>query len=119
MTITVETFLVVALAFAVFAAVMTVGSSVVLGIGYERLRHGFETIRKQTGFFSDQIYQLDQRVDTLERNDGQPLRPATTEQTDTPDNHIHAPKDSPGVLVASKAEAMLLEGDFRTGMRLH
>ena len=119
MTITVATCLVVALAFAVFAAVMTVGSSVVLGIGYERLRHGFETIRKQTGFFSDQIYQLDQRVDTLERNDGQPLRPATTEQTDAPDNHIHASKDSPGVLVASKAEAMLLEGDFRTGMRLH
>ena len=67
MTIAVETYLVVALAFAVFSAVIALGSSLVLGIGFERLRAGFETVKNQTGFFSDSIHNLDQRVDSLQK----------------------------------------------------
>ncbi|MDB5492497.1 MAG: hypothetical protein JWO78_2346 [Micavibrio sp.] len=64
-----QTCLIVALSFAVFSAVATVGASLALGIGFERLRAGYEVIRKQSGYFSDQIYKLDKRVDTLERSD--------------------------------------------------
>lgn len=67
MTIAVETYLVVALAFAVFAAVTALGSSLVLGAGFERLRAGFEIIKSQTGFFSDAIHQLDKRMDGTEK----------------------------------------------------
>lgn len=67
MTIAVETYLVVALAFAVFAAVTALGSSLVLGAGFERLRAGFEIIKSQTGFFSDAIHKLDKRVDATEK----------------------------------------------------
>jgi hypothetical protein len=67
MTITVETYLVVALAFAVFAAVTALGSSLVLGIGFERLRAGFEIIKSQTGFFSSAIHGLDKRMDAVEK----------------------------------------------------
>ena len=63
MDVSVETYLVVALAFAVFSAVTAIGSSLVLGIGFERLRAGFEVVRKQTGYFSDAIYTLEKRVD--------------------------------------------------------
>lgn len=67
MTIAVETYLVVALAFAVFSAVVALGSSLVLGIGFERLRAGFEVVKKQTGFFSESIRTLDKRVDGVEK----------------------------------------------------
>lgn len=63
MEASVETYLVVALAFAVFSAVTAIGSSLVLGIGFERLRAGFEVVRKQTGYFSDAIFTLEKRVD--------------------------------------------------------
>lgn len=63
MEVSVETYLVVALAFAVFSAVTAIGSSLVLGIGFERLRAGFEIVRKQTGYFSDAIFTLEKRVD--------------------------------------------------------
>ncbi len=63
MDVSVETYLVVALAFAVFSAVTAIGSSLVLGIGFERLRAGFEVVRKQTGYFSDAIFTLEKRVD--------------------------------------------------------
>lgn len=69
MTIAVETYLVVALAFAVFAAVTALGSSLVLGAGFERLRAGFELIKSQTGFFSDAIHKLDKRLDSAEKQD--------------------------------------------------
>ena len=69
MTITAETYLVVALAFAVFAAVTALGSSLVLGAGFERLRAGFEIIKSQTGFFSDAIHGLDKRLDSAEKQD--------------------------------------------------
>ncbi len=67
MTIGVETCLVVAMAFAVFAAITALGSSLVLGIGFERLRAGFEVIKSQSGFFSDAIHKLDNRVDSVEK----------------------------------------------------
>jgi hypothetical protein len=67
MELNVETLLVVALAFAVFAAVASIGSSLVLGVGFERLRAGFEIVRKQSAYFSDAIYQLDHRVNELEK----------------------------------------------------
>ncbi len=63
MDVSVETYLVIALAFAVFSAVTAIGSSLVLGIGFERLRAGFEVVRKQTGYFSDAIFTLEKRVD--------------------------------------------------------
>lgn len=69
----VETYVVVSMAFAVFAAVSAVGSAIVLGIGYERLRSGLERVRegldligRQTGFFSTSLHRLEQRVETLE-----------------------------------------------------
>lgn len=67
MTLSVETCLVVALAFAVFAAVAAIGSSLVLGIGFERLRASFEVVKKQSGYFSDAIFRLDHRVEILEK----------------------------------------------------
>lgn len=67
MTLSVEALLVVSLLMAVFAAVSTVGTSLFLGAGFERLRAGFEHIRKQTAFFSDAIHKLDGRVDGLEK----------------------------------------------------
>jgi hypothetical protein len=67
MELNVETCLVVALAFAVFAAVSAIGSSLVLGIGFERLRASFEVVKKQSGYFSDAIFRLDHRVDMLEK----------------------------------------------------
>jgi chromosome segregation ATPase len=51
---------------AVFAAVAAVGTSLVLGAGFERLRSGFEIVRKQTGFFSDAIHKLEQKVEVVD-----------------------------------------------------
>lgn len=67
MELNVETCLVVALAFAVFAAVSAIGSSLVLGIGFERLRASFEVVKKQSGYFSDSLFRLDHRVELLEK----------------------------------------------------
>ncbi len=66
MSISAETYIVISLMFAVFAAVAAVGTSVVLGAGFERLRAGFEVVRRQSGFFADAIYKLDQRTQKLD-----------------------------------------------------
>lgn len=66
MTVSAETYIVISLMFAVFAAVAAVGTSVVLGAGFERLRAGFELVKRQSGFFSDAIYKLDQRTQKLD-----------------------------------------------------
>jgi chromosome segregation ATPase len=52
---------------AVFSAVAAVGTSLVLGAGFERLRNGFEVVRKQTGFFSDAIHKLEEKVDIVDQ----------------------------------------------------
>lgn len=65
MSVSADMYIVISLMFAVFAAVAAVGTSVVLGAGFERLRSGFEIIKKQTGFFADAIYKLDQRTAEL------------------------------------------------------
>jgi hypothetical protein len=66
MPLSAEMFIVISLMFAVFAAVAAVGSSVVLGVGFERLRAGFELVKKQTGFFSDAIHKLDEHAKILD-----------------------------------------------------
>ena len=66
MTMEVETVVAVSLMMAVFSAIAAIGTSVVLGAGFERLRSGFEVIRKQTGFFSDAIHQLEQKVEIVD-----------------------------------------------------
>ena len=70
-----ETYMVVALAFAVFSAVTAVGTSLVLGIGYERVRNGLERVKesmeivnKQTGYFADAIFKIDRKVADLDKN---------------------------------------------------
>ena len=62
MSIEVETIVAVSVMMAVFSAVAAVGTSIVLGAGFERLRSGFEVIRKQTGFFSDAIHKLEEKM---------------------------------------------------------
>lgn len=71
MTLDVETVVAVSLMMAVFSAVAAVGTSLVLGAGFERLRAGFEVVRKQTGFFSDAIHKLEQKVEDVDRQTGQ------------------------------------------------
>lgn len=66
MTLQVETLMAVTLMMAVFSAIAAVGTSIVLGAGFERLRSGFEVIRKQTGFFSDAIHKLEQKVEVVD-----------------------------------------------------
>ena len=66
MSVSAETYIVISLMFAVFAAVAAVGTSVVLGAGFERLRAGFDLVKRQSGFFSDAIYKLDQRTQKLD-----------------------------------------------------
>lgn len=68
-----EIYVVVALAFAVFAAVSAVGSAIVLGIGYERLRFGLERVKegldlvgRQSSFFSGELHRLDQKLENVE-----------------------------------------------------
>jgi chromosome segregation ATPase len=67
----VETVVAVSLMMAVFSAVAAVGTSIVLGAGFERLRSGFEIIRKQTGFFSDAIHKLEQKVTQVDQQTSQ------------------------------------------------
>lgn len=66
MSISAEMFIVISLMLAVFAAVAVVGSSIVLGVGFERLRAGFDIVKKQTGFFAEAIHKLDQKSKELE-----------------------------------------------------
>ncbi len=66
MSVDAETYIVISLMFAVFAAVAAVGSSMVLGAGFERLRAGFDLVRRQSGFFADAIHKLDQRTQKLD-----------------------------------------------------
>ncbi len=65
MNVSAETYIVISLMFAVFAAVAAVGTSIVLGAGFERLRAGFDVVRRQSGFFADAIHKLDQRTQKL------------------------------------------------------
>ncbi len=67
MMLEVETVVAVSLMMAVFSAVAAVGSSIVLGVGFERLRGGFEVIRKQTGFFSDAIHKLEGKMEEVDK----------------------------------------------------
>lgn len=83
MTISLETYLLVSLAFAVFAAVVAVGSSLVLGASFERLKIAFEVISKQTGFFSDALFRMEQRVETLEGQDKDPRKTEEREEEHT------------------------------------
>lgn len=71
MTLEVETVVAVSLMMAVFSAVAAVGTSIVLGAGFERLRSGFEVIRKQTGFFSDAIHKLEEKVEQVDHQTNQ------------------------------------------------
>jgi len=66
MTMEVETVVAVSLMMAVFSAIAAIGTSVVLGAGFERLRSGVEVIRKQTGFFSDAIHKLEQKIEVVD-----------------------------------------------------
>ncbi len=66
MTLQVDTLIAVSLMMAVFSAVAAVGTSLVLGAGFERLRAGFEIISKQTGFFSDVINKLEKKVEKVD-----------------------------------------------------
>lgn len=77
MILEVETIMAVSLVMAVFAAVAAVGTSLVLGVGFERLRAGFEVVKKQTGFFSDAIHKLEEKVKVVD------------EQAETFDRSIH------------------------------
>lgn len=66
MSLEVETVVAVSVMMAVFSAVAAVGTSIVLGAGFERLRCGFEVVRKQTGFFSDAIHKLEKKVEEVD-----------------------------------------------------
>ncbi len=70
MSVEVETIVAVSVMMAVFSAVAAIGTSIVLGAGFERLRSGFEVIRKQTGFFSDSIHKLEQKMAVVDEQTG-------------------------------------------------
>jgi len=70
MSIEVETVVAVSVMMAVFSAVAAIGTSIVLGAGFERLRGGFEVIRKQTGFFSDAIHKLEEKMEVVDEQTG-------------------------------------------------
>lgn len=78
MTLSVDSLIAVSLMMAVFSAVAAVGTSIVLGAGFERLRAGFEIVSKQTGFFSDVINKLEKKVEKVD------------ESTDNFERSIHA-----------------------------
>ena len=127
MSVESDVYLVISLTFAVFAAVAAVGTSLVLGVGFERLRSGFELVRKQTAFFSDAIYKLDQKTNdldhktvtldirtrALEAEQLEPRRaPEKQEAAEAEGEHISA-----GVAdtLLSKAENLLTEMSFIAG----
>ena len=71
MTLNAETVMAASVVLSVFAAVAALGTSVVLGVGFERLRAGFETIAKQTGFFSDMLNRLEKKVEAVDGESAQ------------------------------------------------
>ncbi|MBI1216308.1 MAG: hypothetical protein GC185_10905 [Alphaproteobacteria bacterium] len=75
MTLNAETVMAASVVLSVFAAVAALGTSLVLGVGFERLRAGFETIAKQTGFFSDMLHRLEKKVEVV---DGQAAQASKT-----------------------------------------
>ncbi len=66
MTLNVETVMAVSILLSVFAGIAALGSSIVLGAGFERLRAGFEIIAKQTSFFSDMLNRLEKKVEVAD-----------------------------------------------------
>jgi hypothetical protein len=78
MTLEIDTLIAVSLMMAVFSAVAAVGTSIVLGVGFERLRAGFEIISKQTGFFSDVIHKLEKKVEKVDESTDSFSRSITT-----------------------------------------
>lgn len=71
----VETYVVVAMAFSVFSAVTAIGASLIFGVGYERLRSGLERLKegldvlnRQTGFFSNSLFTLERKVEMMEKS---------------------------------------------------
>jgi septal ring factor EnvC (AmiA/AmiB activator) len=78
MTLNVDTIIAVSLMMAVFSAVAAVGTSIVLGVGFERLRAGFEIVSKQTGFFSDVINKLEKKVEKVDESTDSFSRSITT-----------------------------------------
>ncbi len=71
MSVDVETIVAISIMMAVFSAVAAIGSSLVLGAGFERLRSGMDVIRKQTGFFSDAIHKLEEKMEVVDQQTGQ------------------------------------------------
>ncbi len=68
-----QTYMVISLAFAVFAAIAAVGAAITLSISFERLRNGFQKVKemvdvmnRQTGFFSTAIHNMEQKVEALD-----------------------------------------------------
>lgn len=68
-----QTYMVISLAFAVFAAITAVGAAITLSISFERMRNGFakvkemvDVLNRQTGFFSTAIHNIEQKVETLD-----------------------------------------------------
>ncbi len=115
MTITLETYLLVSLAFAVFAAVVAVGSSLVLGASFERLKISFEVISKQTGFFSDAIFRMEHRVETLEEKEKR------TEQTEEeqPSAPVYITADEGSEIRADQSNTSLWNMTEAEGVRFH
>ncbi|MCL4677444.1 MAG: hypothetical protein KJ017_02490 [Alphaproteobacteria bacterium] len=70
MSLEVETVVAISIMMAVFSAVAAVGTSIVLGAGFERLRAGFDVVRKQTGFFSDAINKLEKKMEQVDAETG-------------------------------------------------
>lgn len=74
MSVDVETIVAISIMMAVFSAVAAIGSSLVLGAGFERLRAGMDVIKKQTGFFSDAIHRLEEKMEVVDKQTGQVSR---------------------------------------------
>jgi len=112
MNISVDTLLVVALMMAVFAAVTTLGTSLILGVGFERLRNGLEILKKQSGFFSDAIHRLDERTDTLEKQGTyffqtlHGIEKKIAEQPAIPPARVEEPAAETSSILVSTREAM-------------
>lgn len=106
MNISVDTLLVVSLMMAVFAAVTTLGTSLILGVGFERLRNGVEVLKKQSGFFSDSLGQLDQRTEALEKQGSyffQTIQSLETKMAEPP-KAVAPPEKKEEVIAAPAAE---------------
>lgn len=114
MTLSVDALLVVSLMMAVFAAVSTIGVSLYLGAGHERLRAGFETIKKQTAFFSDAIRTLDNRVESVEKQSSyffQAISSLEVKQETAPEGE---PVVEEKLIMASKDDALHGGADLLT-----